>query len=49
MWIGQGKPTMAARFRFVQKTQNIMVQFFGGFERTIYTQRIGRFGYLQNF
>jgi hypothetical protein len=36
MWIGQGKSTMAGGFRFVQKTQNIMVQFFGGFESAIY-------------
>jgi hypothetical protein len=27
---------MAGDFRFVQKTKNIMVKFFGGFESAIY-------------
>jgi len=30
--IGQGKPTLTGGFRLVQLIQNIMVQFFGGFE-----------------
>jgi hypothetical protein len=37
MWIGQGKSTMAGRFRFVQQTKTIPVQFFGVFESAIYT------------
>jgi hypothetical protein len=35
MQISQGKPTVAGDFRFVRQTQNIMVQFFGGFEINI--------------
>jgi len=35
MWIGQDKPTMAGKFRFVQQTPNIVIQFFGGFESAI--------------
>ncbi len=40
MWIDQGKSIRTEWFRFVQPTQNIIVQFFGGFERAIYTLRI---------
>ena len=32
MWIGYEKYTIPGSFRFVQQTENIMVQFFGGFE-----------------
>jgi len=39
LWIGQGKSTLASRFRFVQRNYNMMVQFFGGIERTNYTLR----------
>lgn len=35
MWISQVKSTMAGRFRFVQRTSNIIVKFFSGFEGAI--------------
>jgi hypothetical protein len=35
MWIGQGKPTIAISFKFVQRIQNIVIKFFGGFESAI--------------
>ena len=37
MSISQGKPSIAGDFRIVQKTYNIMFQFFDGFESTIHT------------
>jgi hypothetical protein len=36
MWIGPGKPIITMNCRFVQQTENIMVQVFGGYESAIY-------------
>ena len=37
--IGQGKLTLTGGFRLFQLIQNIMVQFFGGYERPFYILR----------